>query len=82
LQQDVDAARTAYNLILSNYKSGTADYTAVIVAQITLLTAEKNYIDVAGRRMTSAVSLIMSLGGGWNAAALNPPKRRLHCCSG
>lgn len=70
LKQNVDAARTALRLVLDNYNVGTADYTAVIVAQVTLLTAEKNYVDVAGRRMTAAVGLIMSLGGGWDTRSL------------
>jgi NodT family efflux transporter outer membrane factor (OMF) lipoprotein len=75
LQQDVNAARTALNLVLNNYKSGTADYTDVIVAQVSLLTAEKSYVDVSGRRMTAAVGLIMSLGGGWDTTeiTLTPP---------
>lgn len=77
LKQDVDASRRAYQLTLNNYKQGTTDYTAVVVAQVTLLTAEKNYIDVAGRRMTSAVGLVMALGGGWDVTdiTLDPPKR-------
>lgn len=63
-QADI-AAQHALKIMLSNYASGTAAYTDVIVSQGSALTAEKNYYDVVGRRMVASVGLIKALGGGW-----------------
>jgi NodT family efflux transporter outer membrane factor (OMF) lipoprotein len=60
-------ARKALNIILNQYASGTVAYNSVLTAQINAYTAEKNAADVNYLRMTSAVGLIKSLGGGWSA---------------
>lgn len=73
-KQDVNAARLALKLILSNYKFGTAAYTSVIVSQTAAYTAEKTLSDIMGRRMVSAVGLVTALGGGWDACILNRVK--------
>lgn len=64
-------ADLSLRLVLNQYKSGTADYDAVLLAQIIALSDEKTAADVNGLRMSSAVGLIEALGGGWNAAYLN-----------
>jgi outer membrane protein TolC len=55
---------------MNRYKAGTVDYTTVITAQNTAFTAEKVAIDVVGLQMTTAVSLIKALGGGWDACTV------------
>lgn len=63
----VAAAKKALQLELNDFSAGTVDYTSVIVAQANAYTAEKNAVDIAGRRMVAAVGLITALGGGWDA---------------
>ncbi|MES2217818.1 MAG: efflux transporter outer membrane subunit [Pseudomonadota bacterium] len=64
-------AKFALNLVLNQYKAGTVNYTAVIVQQNTTYTAMQTASDLHGQQMTSAVSLIKALGGGWDVAELN-----------
>lgn len=75
LEKSAIDAHRALQLVINQYKSGTAQYSDVITAQTTAYTAEKAAADMRGQRMTSAVSLIKALGGGWNADFL-------HLCSG
>ena len=58
-------AQTVESLVTHGYEVGTNTYTDVINAQTTSYTAQKTVNDITGRRMTSAVSLITALGGGW-----------------
>ncbi len=58
-------AQTVENLITHGYEVGTNTYTDVINAQTTSYTAQKIVNDITARRMTSTVSLITALGGGW-----------------
>lgn len=69
--QAAASARRALQLEMNQYKAGTVAYSDVITAQINAYTAEKNAADITGLRMTSAVGLIRSLGGGWDANTLN-----------
>jgi NodT family efflux transporter outer membrane factor (OMF) lipoprotein len=73
-KQDVVAAKLALNLLLSQYKFGTAAYTSVIVAQNAAYTSQKTLSDIMGREMVSAVGLITNLGGGWDACVLKATK--------
>ncbi len=66
----VASARLALKLVMNQYQSGTVAYSNVITAQISLFTAEQNALNVTYLRMTSAVGLIRSLGGGWDAASI------------
>lgn len=71
------SAQKALALILANYKSGTAAYTDVIVAQNVAYNALKNETDLKGRRMVATVTLIKALGGPWDYVSIitdNPPK--------
>ncbi len=63
-------AQWALRLVMNQYKAGTVDYTAVIVAQVTAFNAQKAADDITGQRMVSAVGLIKALGGGWDSAML------------
>ncbi len=66
----VTAARQSLDVVLNQYKAGTVSYLNVVVAQATLLANERTARDILGRRMTAAVLLVKSLGGGWSA----PPR--------
>jgi len=70
--QDAAVASAQHSLELSNnrYKGGVATYLEVITAQSTALSDQRVAVQIAGRRMTAAVSLIKALGGGWTTADL------------
>ena len=60
-------AAKALKLVINQYQAGTVPYSSVISAQIALYSAQKSAYDVVGQQMTSAVALVMALGGGWSA---------------
>ena len=68
----VVSAKKALEIVINQYKSGTAALADVIVAETVLFTAEKNAADIAGQRMVAAVGLIKSLGGGWDGKLKSP----------
>jgi outer membrane protein TolC len=70
--ENAAVAAAEHSLALSNnrYKGGVTTYLEVITAQSAALTDERVAVQIAGRRMTSAVLLIKALGGGWTTANL------------
>ena len=64
------SANLALKLVVNQYKAGTVDYASVITAQITAYSAQKTANDVAGLLMSTEVTLIKALGGGWDARSL------------
>jgi NodT family efflux transporter outer membrane factor (OMF) lipoprotein len=71
---DIKAAKDAalgLQIVVNEYKAGTVNYSVVLTAQITALTAEKTAVDVQYLSMSSAVGLIKALGGGWDAVILD-----------
>lgn len=54
--------------VLNRYRSGQVSYTEVIAAQATALSARRALVQAMADRQTTAVALIQSLGGGWQAA--------------
>jgi NodT family efflux transporter outer membrane factor (OMF) lipoprotein len=64
------AARQALKLDLDEYREGTIDYTTVITAQASLLTASLNVLTVLQSRLQASVLLVETLGGGWTSADL------------
>ena len=66
----VKAARESLTITLNQYRAGTANYLAVVVAQAIALSNERTALAILGRRLAASVALIKALGGGWNAAAL------------
>ena len=75
-QADVERARVsdsrdAERVTLNEYKSGTADYATVITAQTARLNAELEALSVESTRLTTTVSLIQALGGGWSATQIS-----------
>jgi NodT family efflux transporter outer membrane factor (OMF) lipoprotein len=68
----VAAAAQAVQLTLNQYEAGTVDYTAVVTAQTNSLDNQQTALDVAQSRILASVSLIVALGGGWDAGQLPP----------
>jgi outer membrane protein TolC len=66
----VKAARESLAITLNQYRAGTANYLAVVIAQAIALANERAALTILGRRLTASVALIQALGGGWNAVAL------------
>jgi NodT family efflux transporter outer membrane factor (OMF) lipoprotein len=64
------AADQAEIVALNEYKAGTVDYTSVVTAQTAALGARETLLSLRVQRMTTAVSLIEALGGGWSASEL------------
>jgi len=66
----VKAAQEELDVLLNQYQAGTVAFTAVVVAQATLLTNEQSALTVRQNRFLAAVALIQALGGGWNSEVL------------
>jgi NodT family efflux transporter outer membrane factor (OMF) lipoprotein len=69
----VTDSRLAEELTLNQYRAGTADFTAVITAQTTRLTAETTALNVLNGRLAGSVDFIMALGGGWDESRIPKP---------
>lgn len=65
------SARTALQLVINQYRAGTVPYSSVLTAQTNAYTAEQAAADVNYQRMTSAVTLISALGGGWDSSRID-----------
>ena len=65
--QAADAEET---IALNEYRAGTVDYTTVVTAQAAALSARQTLLTLQVQRMTTEVSLIEALGGGWSATQL------------
>jgi NodT family efflux transporter outer membrane factor (OMF) lipoprotein len=77
-QADLDAkssqgADETEQIVLNQYRAGTAAQTDVIVAENTALSARITLINAQRNRLVAVVSLVEALGGGWSTAEL--PKR-------
>jgi NodT family efflux transporter outer membrane factor (OMF) lipoprotein len=66
-RQASQAADQVEQQVLNRYRSGQVSYTEVITAQATALNARRALVQVMADRQTTAVALIQSLGGGWQA---------------
>ena len=66
----VKAARESLAITLNQYRAGTANYLAVVVAQAIALANERAALAIQGRRLSASVALIKALGGGWSTATL------------
>jgi NodT family efflux transporter outer membrane factor (OMF) lipoprotein len=60
-------AALATTMVRNQYREGQVDYTAVVVAQVQALNAQRTLAQAAAARRTAAVSLIQAIGGGWTA---------------
>ena len=64
-----DAASKVEEQVLNRYKAGQVDYSQVVQAQSTALSARRALVQTQAGRQSTAVALIQSLGGGWHADA-------------
>jgi NodT family efflux transporter outer membrane factor (OMF) lipoprotein len=62
------AADAAERIEINQYQSGQISYTDVVTAQTAAFSARIAVAQTAAQQQTTAVALIQSLGGGWNAA--------------
>lgn len=70
LRRAYDDAAASVIIAQNEYAAGTVDFTTVATAQVTALQAQRSLVQMQANRLTTAVSLIEALGGGWTAAEL------------
>jgi len=63
-------ADLAEKILLNEYNAGTVDYTSVVTAQATALNARQTLLTLQVQRMSTQISLIEALGGGWTTKDL------------
>lgn len=68
----VDALKDAADLAFSRYDSGLSSYLEVLIADQSLFSAQLNLARIRADEHIAVVSLYRALGGGWNAAGLEP----------
>ena len=61
------AADRTEQQLLNRYRAGQVNYTEVVSAQASALSARRSLVQVQLARQTAAVGLIQALGGGWEA---------------
>ena len=69
-RQAADAADAGEVVARNEYAAGTVDYTTVVVAEANALADRNAELAIEALRLTTAVSLIEALGGGWSTAGL------------
>jgi NodT family efflux transporter outer membrane factor (OMF) lipoprotein len=74
-KQAVQSAETQLTLELGRYETGIDPYLNVVIAQTTLLTNQQTLVAAQVSGMTSAVQLILALGGGWDRSQLPTPQQ-------
>lgn len=62
----VRSAQRAFDIASQRYKGGVDTYLDVITAQQTLLTNQRQAVQIQGQQFTTAVFLVKALGGGWS----------------
>ena len=67
-QEAVTDGQHLLTLANDRYSGGLVAYLDVITAQQSLLTSERQDVQIHGQQMTLSVSLVKALGGGWDAA--------------
>jgi outer membrane protein TolC len=76
-EKAVIAAQKYLDLANVRYTGGVTSYLEVTVAESAALSDEVTAVNILGRRMVDAVSLVQALGGGWDRSAL---PARPECC--
>jgi outer membrane protein, multidrug efflux system len=72
----VRSAQRAYDIANDRYKGGVDTYLDVITAQQTLLTNQRQAVQIQGQQFATAVFLVKALGGGWQSQAPQSPSAR------
>ena len=67
-EQASQAADQSEQIALNQYRAGTADYTTVVVAQASALSARQALINNRRDQITAALNLITASGGGWKSS--------------
>ena len=70
----VRSAQRAFDIASERYKGGVDTYLDVITAEQTLLTNQRQAVQIQGQQFTTAVFLVKALGGGWRRPT--PPVSR------
>jgi NodT family efflux transporter outer membrane factor (OMF) lipoprotein len=73
----VAAAEKYLTLANTRYTGGVTSYLEVTTAQSAALSDEITAVNILGRRMVNAVTLVQALGGGWNSSEIS---QRPECC--
>ena len=73
----VKAAEKYLELANTRYKGGVTSYLEVTTAESAALSDEVTAVNILGRRMVDAVTLVQALGGGWDSSSL---PARPECC--
>jgi NodT family efflux transporter outer membrane factor (OMF) lipoprotein len=66
-RQNSEALDLTEKLTLNEYTAGTVDFTTVVVAETSALSARLSLAQMKVSQQTTAVTLITDLGGGWKA---------------
>jgi NodT family efflux transporter outer membrane factor (OMF) lipoprotein len=69
-KEAVRIAKQAVEIALNEYRAGTQNFTTVVTAEATAFSDEELLVTTKASRLTAAVSLIVALGGGWEAGDL------------
>jgi NodT family efflux transporter outer membrane factor (OMF) lipoprotein len=65
LAQSAEAARNSLDLSVKQYREGIKDFTAVLLAQQSLLSEQDNLASTLGSISVNLVGVYRALGGGW-----------------
>jgi NodT family efflux transporter outer membrane factor (OMF) lipoprotein len=76
-ERAVVAAQRYLELANTRYTGGVTSYLEVTTAQSAALSDELTAVNILGRRMVDAVTLVQALGGGWDRSSL---PERPECC--
>jgi NodT family efflux transporter outer membrane factor (OMF) lipoprotein len=69
-QRAVDSAQHSLDVSNQRYKGGVTSYLEVLTAEATLIQNQRTALDLQTRQFVDSVSLIRSLGGGWDTSQL------------
>jgi outer membrane protein, multidrug efflux system len=73
-QEAVTDAQRLLSLANDRYSGGLVAFLDVITAQQSLLTSQRQDVQIHGQQWTLSVSLVKALGGGWDVNAAAPEK--------
>jgi NodT family efflux transporter outer membrane factor (OMF) lipoprotein len=74
-REAVRSSEESLKLELGRYETGVDPYLSVVIAQTTLLSNQQTLVATQVSEMTSAVQLILALGGGWDRSQLPTPEQ-------
>jgi NodT family efflux transporter outer membrane factor (OMF) lipoprotein len=74
----IKAAQRNLDLSVERYRLGINSYLNVITAEVSLLSNQQTDVSIRLQQMTSAVGLVMALGGGWTTNDLPTSHQVFH----